>query len=214
MTLILSIEVGLLEMKHLLLIASIAGLSMLSTAFAAGDAAAGKTKAATCSACHGPDGNSPVPTFPKIAGQHAGYLAKQLKEFKSGERTDATMIGMVAPLSEQDMADLSAFYASQAVSVGQSAEDKVEVGQMVYRAGNAATGVSACAACHGPAGYGNPMAGFPSLGGQHADYTVAQLKNFRTAARANDAGSMMRNIAKKMSDAEIEAVAQYIQGLH
>jgi cytochrome c553 len=209
-----SIEVGLPEMKQLLLIASIAGLSMLTTALAAGDAAAGKAKAVTCAACHGPDGNSPAPAFPKIAGQHAGYLAKQLQEFKSGERKDATMNGMAAPLSEQDMLDLAAFYASQTGSVGQAAEDKVELGQTIYRAGNAATGVSACAACHGPAGAGNPMAGFPNLGGQHADYTATQLKNFRTAVRANDAGSMMRNIAKKMTDAEIDAVAQYIQGLH
>lgn len=201
-------------MKQLLLVASLAGLSLIGTAIAAGDAEAGKNKAVTCAACHGPDGNSPAPMFPKIAGQHASYLAKQLKEFKSGDRVDATMNGMAAPLSDQDMADLAAFYAGQKVSVGQAAEDKVELGGTIYRAGNSATGVTACAACHGPTGGGNPMAKFPSLNGQHADYTIAQLKNFRSGARANDAGSMMRSIAKKMTDAEIEAVAQYIQGLN
>lgn len=197
-----------------LLIATIATLAAVSHVHAAADIEAGKTKSAMCAACHGQDGNSPAPNFPKLAGQHADYLAKQLKEFKSGERVDATMNGMAAALSEQDMADIAAFYASQKGTVGKAAEDKVEAGQNMYRAGNAASGVAACAACHGPAGAGNPMARFPSLSGQHADYTVAQLKNFRAAARANDAGSMMRGVAKKMTDAEIEAVAQYIQGLH
>lgn len=201
-------------MKKILLIASIASLAALGTAHAAGDAEAGKTKSAMCAACHGMDGNSAAPNFPKLAGQHADYIAKQLKEFKSGERKDATMNGMAAALSEQDMADIAAFYATQKVNVGTAAEDKVAMGQGLYRAGNAASGVSACAACHGPNGAGNPMAKFPSLSGQHADYTMAQLKNFRDGARANDAGSMMRGIAKKMSDSEIEAVAQYVQGLH
>jgi len=201
-------------MKKLLMIASLATLAALGVAQAAGDAEAGKAKAAMCAACHGPDGNSPAPNFPKIAGQHAEYIAKQLQEFKSGARQDATMAGMTAALSEQDMADLAAFYASQKGNVGQAAEDKVELGETLYRAGNAATGVSACAACHGPAGNGNPMAKFPNLSGQHADYTALQLKNFRAGARANDAGSMMRGVAKKMTDAEIEAVSQYIQGLH
>jgi cytochrome c553 len=198
----------------LLLIASIASFFLLTTAQAAGDAEAGKSKSAMCAACHGPDGNSPAPAFPKLAGQHAAYLAKQLAEYKSGERQNATMNGMAAALSEQDIADLAAFYSSQQVTLGKAAEDKVAAGEAVYRAGNAATGVSACAACHGPTGSGNPMANFPSLSGQHADYTVLQLKAFRAGERANDAGSMMRGVAKKMTDAEIEAVAQYIQGLH
>lgn len=201
-------------MKTFLTFAAIASLAVMGTVHAAGDAEAGKTKSAMCAACHGPDGNSAAPNFPKLAGQHADYTVKQLKEFKSGERKDATMNGMAAALSEQDMADIAAYYAAQTGSVGKAAEDKVELGQTIYRAGNTATGVSACAACHGPTGSGNPMAKFPSLSGQHADYTVAQLKNFRAGARANDAGSMMRSIAKKMTDDEIAAVAQYIQGLH
>lgn len=201
-------------MNKLLLITSIASLAMLGAAHAAGDVEAGKTKSAMCAACHGPDGNSPAPNFPKLAGQHADYLAKQLQDFKSGERTDATMNGMAAALSEQDMADIAAFYAAQKGSIGTAAEDKVALGETIYRAGNAASGVAACAACHGPTGTGNPMAKFPSLNGQHADYTAVQLKNFRGRARKNDAGSMMRGVAKMMSDEEIDAVAQYIQGLH
>ncbi len=197
-----------------LLITSIASLALLGAAHSAGDATAGKTKSAMCAACHGADGNSPVPNFPKLAGQHPDYITKQLKEFKGGERTDATMNGMAAALSEQDMADIAAFYATQTGTVGKAAADKVELGETLYRAGNTASGVAACAACHGPTGAGNPMAKFPSLNGQHADYTVAQLKNFRSGVRANDAGSMMRGVAGKMTDAEIEAVAQYIQGLN
>ncbi|WP_078118139.1 c-type cytochrome [Thiosocius teredinicola] len=201
-------------MKKLLLMVSLASVAALGTAHAAGDAEAGKTKSATCMACHGTDGNSAAPNFPKIAGQHPDYIVKQLKEFKSGERKDATMNGMAAALSDQDMEDLAAFYSKQKATEGQAAEDKVAAGETVYRAGNSASGVSACAACHGPTGAGNPMAKFPSLSGQHADYTMKQLKDFRAGARANDAGSMMRNIAAKMTDAEIEAVAQYVQGLH
>lgn len=201
-------------MKNLLLITSIASLAVFVPVHAAGDVEAGKTKSAMCAACHGADGNSAAPNFPKLAGQHADYVAKQLSEFKSGQRKDATMNGMAAALSEQDMADLGAFYASQKGTVGKAAEDKVALGETIYRAGNISSGVAACAACHGPTGGGNPMAKFPSLNGQHADYTAVQLKNFRAGARANDAGSMMRGVAEKMSDAEIEAVAQYIQGLN
>lgn len=201
-------------MKEFLLIASLASLAALGSAHAAGDVEAGKTKSAACAACHGPDGNSIAPNFPNLAGQHADYMVKQLKEYKSGERQNATMNGMAAALSEQDMADISAYYASQTAKVGQAAQDKVALGETIYRAGNAASGVAACAACHGPAGNGNPMANFPSLSGQHAEYTATQLNYFRAGERANDAGAMMRGVAKKMTDAEIEAVSQYIQGLH
>jgi cytochrome c553 len=201
-------------MKTLLMIASFASLALMGTAHAAGDAEAGKAKSAMCLACHGADGNSPAPNFPKLAGQHADYIAKQLAQFKSGERTDATMNGMVAALSEQDMLDLAAFYATQEVAVGMAAEGELELGQTIYRAGNPSSGVAACTACHGPQGGGNPMAKFPSLSGQHADYTALQLKNFRSSTRNNDAGSMMRIVAKKLTDDEINAVAQYIQGLH
>jgi cytochrome c553 len=201
-------------MKKILLVVSIICCVLAVPALAQGDAAAGKGKAAACAACHGADGNSVAPNFPNLAGQHASYLLKQLQNFKSGKRKNPTMTAMVAPLSEQDMADLAAYFASQTEKVGETAADKLEAGQTLYRAGDAASGVAACAACHGPTGSGNPQATFPRLSGQHATYVETQLKSFRSGERANDAGSMMRGVASKMSDAEIEAVAQYVQGLH
>ncbi|HHI76707.1 MAG TPA: cytochrome c4 [Gammaproteobacteria bacterium] len=200
-------------MKKLLFAVSVISCIAAAPALSAGDAAAGKTKAATCAGCHGADGNSPAPNFPKLAGQHASYILKQLQDFKSGKRKDATMTAMVAPLSDQDMENLAAYFASQKVKPGKTAEDKLELGQMVYRAGNASSGVAACAACHSPTGSGNPQAKFPALNGQHAQYVAKQLKDFRSGTRSNDPGSMMRGVAAKMSDAEIEAVAQYVQGL-
>ena len=200
-------------MKKVLLITSLFSFALAGHAVIAGDAAAGKEKSASCAACHGTDGNSPAPNFPKLAGQGEGYIVKQLQDYKSGRRVNATMNAMAAPLSETDMADLAAYYASQTGSTGTAAEDQVELGQAIYRAGNATSGVAACAACHGPTGAGNPQARFPKVSGQHADYTALQLNMFRKAERANDAGSMMRGVAGKMTDAEIAAVAQYIQGL-
>ena len=200
-------------MNSMLMITAVVGLVALGATHAAGNAEAGKAKSATCAACHGVDGNSAAPNFPKLAGQHADYLYKQLKQYKSGDRNNAVMAGMVAALTEEDMADLAAFYAAQKPTIGIAAEDQIALGESIYRAGNAASGVSACAACHGPAGVGNPMANFPRLSGQHAPYTAEQLKYFRSGTRANDAASMMRGIAKKMTDTEIEAVSQYIQGL-
>ncbi len=200
-------------MKKALFAVSLISCVIATPAMSAGDAAAGKTKSASCAGCHGVDGNSAAPNFPKLAGQHAGYLLKQMQDFKNGKRKDPTMTAMVAPLSEQDMADLAAYFASQKIKSGKTAEDKLELGQMLYRAGNATSGVAACAACHSPTGAGNPQAKFPALKGQHAAYVVKQLKDFRNATRSNDAGSMMRGVAGKMTDAEIEAVAQYVQGL-
>jgi len=182
---------------------------------AAGDAAAGKTKSMTCGACHGMDGNSMVPTFPKLAGQHASYIEKQLAQFKAGERTDPTMSGMAAPLTTQDAADLAAYFSTQKRVVGAPADmGKATAGKKLYQAGDAAKGVAACMACHGPTGAGNPGAGFPSLSGQHNMYVVKALKDFRSGTRTTDPQKMMRDIAAKMSDADIEAVAEYITGLH
>lgn len=205
-------------MKQIILIAALAAAST-GLSHAAGDVAAGKAKSAVCAACHNADGNSVNPEWPKIAGQHASYLLKQLNNFKAGpdgkaERENALMAGQVAPLSEQDMADLAAYFADQKGTIGAAAKEQLKLGEEIYRGGNPSTGVSACIACHGPTGAGNPMAVFPSLSGQHATYTMGQLKAFRSGARSNDAGQMMRNIAAKMTDAEIEAVAQYVQGLH
>lgn len=200
-------------MKKLLFVVSMISCVVAAPAMSAGDATAGQAKSGTCAGCHGTDGNSVAPNFPKLAGQHENYLFKQLHDFKSGKRKDPTMAAMVAPLSEQDMTNLAAYFSSQKVKPGETAEDRLELGQTIYRAGNATSGVAACTACHSPTGTGNPQAKFPALKGQHAGYVVKQLKDFRSGTRSNDAGSMMRGIASKLTDTEIEAVAQYVQGL-
>jgi len=180
-----------------------------------GDPAAGKAKAITCTACHGPDGNSSNPEWPKIAGQHARYFAKQLMNFKQGtHRNNAMMTGMVAALSDQDMHDLGAYYAAMGMSGGFADEALVKLGKKIYHGGNQATGVPACMSCHGPAGLGDPRGGFPRLAGQHAAYTAMQLENFRLGERSNDPQRMMRDIALKMTPDEMAAVASYIGGLH
>lgn len=181
---------------------------------AAGDAAAGKGKAAVCAACHGADGNSPSNMFPKLAGQGEAYLVKQMTEFKDGTRQNAVMAPMVAALTEQDMADLASFYASNKVTEGGTPEELVEAGQIVYRGGNKESGVPACMACHGPTGVGMPAAKWPALSGQHAAYLEAQLNAFASGARNNDSSSMMRDIAAKMTADEIKAVSAYASGLH
>jgi len=181
---------------------------------AAGDAEAGKTKAATCVACHGPDGNSANAEWPKLAGQHASYIVKQLNEFKAGARKNDLMSPMATPLNEQDIQDLAAYFSNQQQTSGVAAADQVELGEKIYRAGNAKTGVAACMACHGPSGMGNPSALFPRISGQHAVYIEKTLKDFRSDARSNDNAKMMRNVVARMTDQEIAAVAQYLQGLH
>lgn len=189
-------------------------ISVAASAWAeGGNAEAGKTKSATCAACHGADGNSVNPEWPKLAGQHPSYIAKQLANFKDDARVNPSMSPMAKPLSEQDMADLAAYFSSQAAKPGEADQTKVALGEQMYKGGNNATGVAACAACHGPTGAGNPASNFPSLSGQHATYIKNQLNAFRKGERANDAGKMMRNVAAKMTDAEIEAVAEYIAGL-
>jgi cytochrome c553 len=200
--------------KWLVFTALFSLISSVSPAWAGGDATAGKEKTATCAGCHGMDGNSANPEWPKLAGQGGGYLNKQLQDFKGGARTNATMAPMVAALNEQDMADLAAFYSSQTVQAGSADEQLVELGQKIYRGGNPASGVSACTGCHGPSGAGNPAASFPSLSGQHAKYIENQLNAFKSGERSNDAGKMMRTIASKMTEQEVKAVASYVQGLH
>jgi cytochrome c553 len=179
----------------------------------AGDPAAGKTKSATCGACHGADGNSTDPQYPKLAQQHAGYTAKQLKEYHGGDRENAVMSGMAQPLSEQDILDLASYFETQTIVGGAAEEEQVVKGEQLYRGGDLSRGIAACSACHGPAGRGNPAAGFPSLAGQHAQYTEGQLMAFRSLQRHNDAGQMMRNIAGRLSDQDMKAVASYIAGL-
>ncbi len=180
---------------------------------AAGDAEAGKAKSATCAACHGADGNSFNPAWPSLAGQHADYIVAQLKAYQEGTRNDPMMSGMAMGLSEQDMADLAAFYASQSLTGKTADADLAAAGERLYRGGNLETGIAACAACHGPAGMGNPAAGWPRVAGQHAQYTGDQLRRYREGNRTSDMQSIMRQVAANMTDAEIEAVASYIQGL-
>jgi len=191
----------------------VAALVMTGASQAAGDAAAGQTKSVTCLACHSADGNSVNPIWPKLAGQHPEYILKQLADLKSGARKDPLMSPMAAPLSDADMADLAAYFSSQKTAPGTAAPDQAKTGETLYRAGNAASGLTACIACHGPSGAGNGAANFPRLAGQHASYVDKALKDLRSGTRSNDPNRMMRDIAGKMTDAEIAAVAQYIQGL-
>ena len=178
-------------------------------AYAASDAA--KLATQTCAACHGADGNSVITLNPKLAGQQPEYITKQLKNFKSGERKNAVMAGVVATLSAEDMVNLGTYFGSQTVKNGKARSNGAgSVGEKIYRGGITDSGVPACAACHGPAGAGVPIR-FPHLAGQHADYTLAQMKAFRTGERAN--APMMRTIAAKMTDEDMAAVSDYIQGL-
>ena len=167
-----------------------------------------------CAACHGADGNSVLPANPKLAAQIADYTAKQLADYKaSKERKNPIMMAMAAPLSAEDMRALAAYFASQKPKPGAARnKETVALGQKLYRGGNAATGVPACSGCHGPDGSGIP-AQYPRLSGQFADYTATQLRAFRSIERANDPNQTMRNIAARMSDQEIAAVADYIAGL-
>ncbi|NNG12903.1 MAG: cytochrome c4 [Halobacteria archaeon] len=187
----------------------------VTTAQAAGDAQAGKVKSASCAACHGVDGNSVNPEWPKLAGQHEGYIVKQLYYFADGERDNSTMKGMVANLSEQDRADLAAYYASQTPNIGAADPELVEFGERIYRSGNPDSGVAPCMGCHGPNGAGNPAANYPALHGQHAKYVENQLHGFASGNRVNEnATKMMQILASRMTNREIQAVASYIQGLH
>ncbi|GGF64624.1 c-type cytochrome [Alteromonas lipolytica] len=207
-------------MKKLCLLVCLT-LGFTASVTAEGDPEAGKAKSAVCAACHGPDGNSMIDMNPKIAGQHANYLAKQLTEFRLASstggaegRNNAVMNGMAAPLSDQDIADLAAYFSSQEAKPGATPENFVEAGAALYRGGDADRGVTACIACHGPSGNGMQLAGFPDISGQHVAYTTAQLKAFRAGERHNDMNGMMRDVASKLTDEDIEILANYIAGLH
>lgn len=190
-------------------------LGLIGGVQAAGDPAAGQAKTIVCGACHGVDGNSPVANFPKLAGQGERYLLKQMQDIKSGARPVVEMTGMLDPLSDQDMADIAAYYAAQKTIIGAADPTLVERGEDLFRGGKLAEGMPACIGCHSPDGSGIATAGYPHLGGQHADYTAKQLTAFREGERSNDGDSMiMRDIAAKLSNKDIEALAAYIQGLH
>jgi cytochrome c553 len=194
----------------------------------AGDPKAGQAKAGACAACHGLDGNAADPLYPKLAGQHEQYIWRQLKLFKSGERDNAIMLGMSAALTEQDMRDIGAYFGTQKVLAGVADESVIaagpnagkkfyQVGEKIFRAGNPAQGVPACAACHGPAGAGMPGPTYPALGGQHASYTAARLAAFRDGmvwGKDKNANVIMSQAAKNLTDEEIQGLSTYLQGLH
>jgi cytochrome c553 len=182
--------------------------------YADGDPAAGEQKTAVCVACHGNGGVSTTPIWPNLAGQHAQYTRKQLHDFKSENRSNPQMSPIIVTLTDADIEDLSAYYASLAAVAAEAAPQAILEGESIYRAGNPKTGLVACSACHGPDGSGNPAAKYPALSGQHAEYTAATLKAFKAETRANDDKKVMRSIAAKMTNQEIDAVANYIQGLH
>ena len=185
-----------------------------------GDAAAGKNQTAVCAACHGADGNSAVPTFPKLAGQGEKYLYKQLQDIRDGARPIPTMAGQLDGKSNQDLANIAAYYAEQSGSGGQTDPALLALGEAVYRGGIPERNVAACTACHSPTGSGNAPAGFPALAGQHADYIAAQLIAYRKGyedetGRTNDGDTrIMRITAFGLSDKEIEAVSSYASGLY
>lgn len=193
---------------------------------AQGDAQAGEAKVAVCAACHGADGNSPAPNFPKLAGLGEKYLLKQLQDIKTGTRTVVEMTGLLNDLSDQDLADIAAFFDSKPLQLSGAKElrlkvnagievDGLALGEKLFRAGNAEVGLPACTGCHSPRGLGNGPAGYPRLSGQHAEYIEAQLRNFRAGERVNDGDlKTMRQVAEYMTDAQIKAVANYISGLN
>jgi cytochrome c553 len=183
------------------------------SALAKGDPAKGQALAGACAACHGPDGNSMIPTNPSLAQQHADYIAKQLAEFKNGTRANAIMAGMAAGLTSEAMNDLGAYFQKQKLRhTGARDRELAAKGRKLYRGGDVARGIPACSACHSPTGAGMP-AQYPRIGGQHAEYTLAQLKAFRAGERANDTNAMMRSVAAKLTDADMASVAEYIAGL-
>lgn len=208
--------------KMILGFVAVLGFTVASSlAFAGGDATAGQTKTAMCAGCHGADGNSPAASFPKLAGQGEKYLTKQLGDIKAGTRKVLEMTGMLNAFSDQDLADIAAYYASKSIQMAGAKEENLERGEALYRGGNMETGVPACTGCHSPSGQGNAPAGYPALGGQFSQYTAKQLRAFRTGAhependagRTNDNVKIMRGVAANMSDIEIEAVANFIAGL-
>ncbi|NKN32839.1 c-type cytochrome [Marichromatium bheemlicum] len=206
-------------MKTWLISVSAAAVLMSGAASAAGgfelgDPKAGEAKAnAICQACHAADGNSIVPLWPKLAGQHPEYAYKQMMQFKNGERYNVQMTPMAMPLTEQEVRDVVTYYSQQVQTGGVADRELAALGQKIYRAGNPKSGVPACSGCHGPAGMGQALSKFPRLAGQHADYVKQTLEHFRQGERANDPNGMMRGVTARMTDQEIAAVAQYIQGL-
>ena len=194
-------------------------------ALAVGDAAAGESKVAVCAGCHGSDGNSMVPSFPKLAGLGEKYMTAQLRMIKSGERVIVEMTGILDASTDQDLQDMAAYYDSKAMAISgaqditlvgiSDPDEAMDFGENVYRGGNMKTGVAACTGCHSPSGKGNNPAGYPALGGQYASYIEKQLLAYRRGERASGGNAkIMQGVAANLSDKEIKAVANYISGLN
>lgn len=199
--------------------AVLAGLGMSNAALAAGDPASGENQSAPCAACHGADGATGLDgTYPNLAGQNEKYLLRQLQMIQDGSRNIALMAGQLNGKSEQDLADIAAYYASLPAKVSQATggDEQIAEATKIYRGGIARKGVAACTACHSPNGAGNPFAGFPRISGQPAEYTIAQLTAYRERTRATDEefGRMMRDVAEGLTDTEIAMLADYLQGLN
>jgi cytochrome c553 len=189
------------------------GLGASAAALGDGSAEEGQSKATACVACHGPNGNSANPEWPSLAGQHEQYIRKQLQAFKSGARKNPLMSPMAMGLSDDDMEDLGAYFASQKPAGLEADAAKLPLGQRIYRSGDPKSGIPACAACHGPTGSGNPPVAYPLLRAQYGTYVAAQLRAYRAGARQTDQNKVMRDVAGTMSDEQIDAVASYVQGL-
>ncbi|RBP33235.1 cytochrome c553 [Marinobacter pelagius] len=192
------------------------GVSLTTLAHGAGDPQAGEQNAAVCAGCHGQGGQKPVMgVYPKLSGLGEVYLFNQLKNIKSGDRAIPEMTGLLDNMSEQDLQDLAAYFDSQDMIVSQASPDTIDQGAALYRGGNLATGVPACAGCHNPQGKGNEPGGYPALGGQNAEYVIKQLNAYRDGSRNTGANAaIMMDVAAKLTDAEIQAVANYVSGLN
>lgn len=201
-----------------LIAAAALGVCAIPAAAQEGSAEAGQSKALVCGACHGLDGNSPGvdPTWPSLAGQHAGYIVSQIEAFQGGERENINMTAPMSTLTEQDAHDIAAWFASQAMTPKGADPALVERGQRIYRGGVPDRGIAACIACHGPTGQGNPLAGYPRVSHQRSAYLAKTLRDYRSGDRTSDSelNQMMRNTAEFLLDDEIEALASYMQGLH
>ena len=208
----MKIKFALLFTASSLLFAASAGAESLVD----GDAEAGKARALTCTACHGPEGNSSSPLWPNIAGQNAPYLLAQLKAYKEGKRNDPLMSAQAMMLSDEDMANLAVYFESLPAAAQSVADvSTVEGAEALYRGGDLEDKTAACLACHGPSGKGNPAAKYPAVAGQHSAYTAKQLRDYRSGERSTDGPTrMMRDIAATLDDKEIEALSSYMQGLH
>jgi len=211
-----------MSFRHVIALAALLGAGVSSAeeaaapAFKPGDANAGQAKAATCGACHGADGNPASAQYPKLAGQHENYIARQIELIKTNQRQNPVMMGFVASMTAQDMHDIGAYFAVKSSLPGVADAKLVAHGEALYRGGDKATNTPACMACHGPDGRGNPGAGYPQLAGQFADYTAAKLKDFRDGKKwsDDDKGSIMPAVVHGLNDADIAALASYLEGLH